>query len=114
MNEMSQTTTADGNDEEAGLLAEIRRNEAYESSCRARMWALAVPAFATIACIVCLYVCEDCLFGVMLFCVVLCFKDAVLVLVFVVSLALLIVRHPIGASTTHRVMNAGYALVKPE
>ena len=96
------------------MLDEIRRNEAYESGCRVRLWNLAVPAFATIACIVCLHVCEDCLLGVMLFCVLLCFRDAVLVLVFVVSLALLIVRHPIGASTTSRVMNAGYALVKPE
>jgi hypothetical protein len=102
-------------DEEAALLKDtVLRNQAYESMCRARMWQLGVPAFATLACVACLFLCEDCLFGVMLFCVLLCFKDLVLVLVFVVSLALLLIRHPMDTHTVHRVVDAGLVLVRPE
>jgi hypothetical protein len=104
-----------GEDEEAGLLTDsILRDQAYESACRARMWQLGVPAFATLACVACLFVCEDCLFGVMLFCVLLCFKDLVLVLVFVVSLALLLIRHPMDTRTAQRVVDAGIVLVKSD
>lgn len=105
----------DTDDEEAGLLrAAILADQAYESRCRVRAWQIGVPVFATLACILCLFLCENCLFGVMLFCVILCFRDPVLVLVFFVSLGLLIVRHPIPSTTVHRVMDAGYILVKPE
>jgi len=103
-------------DEEAQrrLLDETdKRNKVYESACRARMWEIGVPAFATLACVLCLYVCEDCLLGVMVFCVALCFKDWVLVLVFFVSLGLFIMRHPMDPGTVQRVVRAGYTLVEP-
>lgn len=103
------------NDEEMGLLRKtILANEAYESQCRVRMWQIAVPVIATLACILCLFLCENCLFGVMLFCALLCFRDLVLVLVFFVSLGLLLIRHPIGTHTVQRVVDAGFVLVKPE
>lgn len=102
-------------DEEAALLRKnILRNQEIESRCRTRMWQLGIPAFATIACVMCLFVCEDCLFGVMVFCVLLCFRDPVLVLVFVVSFALLLIRHPMDTHTVRRVVNAGLVLVRPE
>lgn len=103
-------------DEEAGLLIRktILENEAYESQCRVRMWQIGVPLFATLACILCLFLCENCLLGVMFFCVLLCFRDPVLVLVFFVSLGLLLVRHPVASHTVHRVVDAGFVLMKPE
>ena len=102
-------------DEEAALLRKsILQSQDIESRCRIRMWQLGIPAFATIACLVSLFVCEDCLFGVMLFCVLLCFRDPVLVLVFVVSFALLLIRHPMDTHTVRRVVNAGLVLVRPE
>lgn len=102
-----------GNDEESGLLEETeRRNKLYESACRARMWEIGIPAGATLACVLCLYVCEDCLLGVMLFCVALCFKDWVLVLVFFVSLGLFVMRHPMDSHTLHRVAKAGFVFVE--
>lgn len=105
----------DTEDEEAGLLRKtILANAAYESTCRVRMWQIAVPALATIACILCLFLCENCLLGVMLFCVLLCFRDPVLVLVFFVSFGLLLIRHPIASHTVHRVVDAGFVLVRPE
>jgi hypothetical protein len=102
-------------DEEAGLIRKtILENDAYESQCRVRMWQIGVPLFATLACILCLLLCENCLLGVMLFCVLLCFRDPVLVLVFFVSLGLLLVRHPVASHTVHRVVDAGFVLMKPE
>lgn len=102
-------------DEQAVLLKkQILRDLEIDSRCRARMWQLGVPAFATIACVMCLFLCEDCLFGVMLFCVLLCFRDPVLVLVFIVSFALVLIRHPMDTHTVRRVVNAGLVLVRPE
>jgi hypothetical protein len=102
-------------DEETALLTETERaTRAYEDACRLRMWQIGVPALATLACILCLYFCEKCLFGVMLFCVLLCFKDMVLVLVFVVSAALLIIRHPMNTHTMYRVVDAGMVLVRSD
>jgi hypothetical protein len=106
--------TPDADSEEAGLLETERANKAYESACRLRIWQVGVPAVATIACVLCLYFCETCLYGVMLFCALLCFKDMVLVLVFFVSLGLLLVRHPIDTHTVHRVVDAGIVLVRQE
>lgn len=115
MRNAQQKQGDDNDDEEAALLQQnILRDQAYESACRTRMWQLGIPTFATLACIACLYFCEDCLFGVMLFCVLLCFRDPVLVLVFVVSFALLLIRHPMDTRTIHRVVNAGLVLVRPE
>lgn len=106
---------SDMDDEEASLLRKsILANEAYESQCRVRMWQIGVPAIATIACVLCLFLCERCLLGVMLFCAILCFRDPVLVLVFFVSLGLLIIRHPMESHTVQRVVDAGFVLVKPE
>jgi hypothetical protein len=104
------------NDEESGLLLEEteRRNRLYESACRARMWEIGIPAGATLACVLCLYVCEDCLLGVMLFCVALCFKDWVLVLVFFVSLGLFIMRHPMDSHVIHRVAKAGFTFIEAD
>jgi hypothetical protein len=51
---------------------------------------------------------------VMLFCVLLCFKDMVLVLVFIVSAALLIIRHPMNTHTMYRVVDAGMVLVRSD
>lgn len=98
------------------LLVETARltNEAYDSACRARMWAIGVPALATLACVLCLYTCEDCLIGVMVFCAALCFRDWVLVLVFWTSLALLVIRHPMDTGTLHRVSNAAFEFIKTE
>ena len=105
----------DTDDEEAGLLRKkILADKAYESHCRVRLWQIGVPAFATIACVLCLVLCENCLLGVMVFCAVLCFRDPVLVLVFFVSLGLLLVRHPVASHTVQRVVDAGFVLVKPE
>ena len=104
-------------DEEAQrrLLDETdKRNTVYESACRARMWEIGVPAFATLACVLCLYVCEDCLIGVMVFCAALCFRDWVLVLVFWTSLALLLIRHPMDPGTLHRASNAAFEFVRTE
>jgi hypothetical protein len=105
-------------DEEAQqlLLLEVteKRNRLYESACRARLWEIGIPAFATLACVACLYVCEDCLLGVMLFCAALCFKDWVLVLVFFVSLGLFVMRHPVDTHTMHRVATAGYTFMQTE
>jgi hypothetical protein len=78
------------------------------------MWAIGVPAFATLACVLCLYVCEDCLIGVMVFCAALCFRDWVLVLVFWTSLALLLIRHPMDPGTLHRASNAAFEFVRTE
>jgi uncharacterized membrane protein len=101
-------------EERERLLASREENEAYELAFRVRLWKIGVPAFATLACIVCLYTCEDCLIGVMIFCVALCFMDWVLVLVFIVSLVLLIMRHPMDSKSMHRVINAGYEFIKTE
>lgn len=102
-------------DEETGLLRKtILANEAYESQCRVRMWQIGVPLLATLACVLCLFLCENCLLGVMLFCVILCFRDPVLILVFIVSLGLLLVRHPVASHTVQRVVDAGIVLLKPE
>lgn len=111
----SEREGADDNDEEMALLRKtILANEAYESHCRKRAWQIGVPVIATIACILCLFLCENCLLGVMLFCVLLCFRDPVLVLVFFVSLGLLIIRHPVASHTMQRVVDAGFVLMKPE
>lgn len=105
----------DPDDEESGLLRKtILANEAYESQCRIRAWQIGIPLIATLACILCLFLCENCLIGVMLFCVLLCFRDPVLVLVFFVSLGLLIIRHPVASHTVQRVVDAGFVLMKPE
>ena len=106
----------DGPDSEDDALLEksIQRNLAYESACRARMWQIGVPAVAILACIVCLYVCEDCLIGVMVFCVLLGFRDCVLVLVFIVSLILLLARHPMDTKTVTWIAKTGYTLVKTD
>ena len=106
----------DGPDSEDDALLEksIQRNLAYESACRARMWQIGVPAVAILACIVCLYVCEDCLIGVMVFCVLLGFRDCVLVLVFIVSLLLLLARHPMDTKTVTWIAKTGYTLVKTD
>jgi hypothetical protein len=101
-------------DEESRLLSVSKLNKAYESKCWLRMWEIGIPAFATLACIVCMYVCENCLIGVMLFCVLLCFKDWVLVLVFFVSLGLFIAKHPLDSHSMHKIANAGYEIVKSE
>lgn len=102
-------------DEEAALLRKtILANEAYESHCRVRVWQLGVPLVATLACILCLVLCENCLLGVMLFCVLLCFRDPVLILVFLVSLGLLLIKHPVAPHTVNRVVDAGFVLLKPE
>ncbi len=100
--------------ERALLTKNILRDKAYENHCRARMWQIGVPAFATLACVLCLYVCEDCLIGVMIFCVALGFRDCVLVLVFVVSLLLLIVRHPMDNKTVTWIARTGYTLVRAD
>ncbi len=110
---MSWTESSD-TDEEALLLSSATLSKAYETRCNARLWELGIPAFATLACILCLYVCEDCLFGVMLFCLLLCFKDWVLVLVFFVALGLLMARHPFQTDTLHRLANAGYEIIKTD
>ena len=102
------------NDDHKSLVTARLKNEAYESACRARMWAIGVPAFATLACVLCLYTCEDCLIGVMVFCAALCFRDWVLVLVFWTSLALLVIRHPMDTNTLHRVSNAAFEFIKTE
>jgi hypothetical protein len=109
---MSTKTSDD--DVESLLLSSKKLNEAYESACRARMWAVGVPALATLACIACMYYCEDCLIGVMIFCIVLCFKDWVLVLVFIVSLALFIMKHPLNSKTVHKIADVGFEFVKSE
>jgi hypothetical protein len=101
-------------DSERALRAAILHDEAYDAACRARMWAIGVPAFATLACVLCLYVCEDCLIGVMVFCAALCFRDWVLVLVFWTSLALLLIRHPMDPGTLHRASNAAFEFVRTE
>jgi hypothetical protein len=101
-------------DEEALLLSSTSLNKAYDTRCNTRLWEVGIPAFATLACILCLYVCEDCLFGVMLFCLLLCFKDWVLVLVFFVALGLLVARHPLQSETLHRLANAGYEIIKTD
>jgi hypothetical protein len=105
---------ASDEDVESLLLSNKKLNDAYESACRVRMWAIGVPALATLACIACMYYCEDCLIGVMIFCVVLCFKDWVLVLVFFVSLALFIAKHPLNSSTVHKLTDVGFEFVKSE
>ena len=94
--------------------AQKRRIEAYENQCRLRAWEIGVPAFAVLACIICLYTCEDCLLGVMLFCAVLCFKDWILVLVFITSLVLYASRHPIAPATMHHITNAAFEFIKTE
>lgn len=105
----------DKESDEAQLLKRsIMQNEAYDTACRARMWAIGVPSLATLACVLCLYVCEDCLVGVMVFCAALCFRDWVLVLVFWTSLALLVIRHPMDTSTLHRVSNAAFEFVRTD
>lgn len=104
----------DKTEDEAQLKRSILQNEAYDTACRARMWAIGVPSLATLACVLCLYVCEDCLVGVMVFCAALCFRDWVLVLVFWTSLALLVIRHPMDTSTLHRVSNAAFEFVRTD
>ena len=102
-------------DEEAALMRKTAlANSVNEGQFRARMCQIGVPLFATLACVLCLFLCENCLFGVMLFCVLLCFRDPVLVLVFFVSLGLLLIRHPVASHTIHRVVDAGFVLKKPE
>ena len=107
-------TDDDASEVDPILRNNMQRDMAYEAACRARMWQLGVPAFATLACIVCLYVCEDCLLGVMLFCVALGFRDCVLVLVFFVSLGLLVARHPMDSKTVTWIAKTGYTLVRTE
>lgn len=94
--------------------AQRRRIEAYENQCRMRLWELGVPALAVLACIVCLYACEDCLIGVMLFCAVLCFKDWVLVIVFITSVVLYAFRHPLGSSAVRHITNAAFEFVRTD
>ena len=106
--------TSKADEDEAQLKRSILQNEAYDAACRARVWAIGVPSLATLACVLCLYVCEDCLVGVMVFCAALCFRDWVLVLVFWTSLALLVIRHPMDTSTFHRVSNAAFEFVRTE
>jgi hypothetical protein len=97
------------------VFARVRRqNEAYERNLRLRVWEIGVPALATLACVVCLYTCENCLVGVMLFCALLCCKDWVLVLVFVTSLILLLIRHPVDPGTMHHISNAAMELAKSQ
>jgi hypothetical protein len=108
------TPSHDDDDVEAHLLSSKKLNEAYENACKVRLWTIGVPAFATLACVLCLYLCEDCLLGVMIFCVVLCFKDWVLVLVFIVSLALFAIRHPLNSGTVHKIADAGFEFIKTE
>ena len=97
------------------VLARVRRqNEAYDRNMRLRVWEIGVPALATLACVVCLYTCENCLVGVMLFCALLCCKDWVLVLVFVTSLVLLLIRHPVDSGTMHHISNAAIELAKSQ
>lgn len=91
-----------------------KQNELYEKNLRLRLWEIGVPAFATFACIACLYWCESCLLGVMLFCALLCCKDWVLVLVFVTSLLLFISRHPLDTQTVHHLTNAAIELARTE
>jgi hypothetical protein len=112
----ANTQTDDGGDdpERALLNKSILRDEAYASACRARMWQIGVPLVATLACVLCLYVCEDCLIGVMIFCVALGFRDCVLVLVFVTSLVLLIARHPMDTKTVTWIAKTGYTIVKTD
>lgn len=106
---------ADGEDEDASLVrARKRRIEAHEAQCRLRMWEVGVPLLAVGACIACMYACEDCLIGVMLFCAVLCFKDWVLVLVFITSLGLYMLRHPMGTNTIHHITNAAFEFVRTD
>jgi hypothetical protein len=104
----------DTTEDDALLQQANQRNLAYESACRVRMWQIGVPALATLACVLCLYVCEDCLIGVMVFCVLLGFKDCVLVLVFLVSFFLLVARHPMDTKTVTWIAKTGYTLVKTE
>lgn len=101
-------------DEREKLLLARDLNDAYESNIRVRAWKIGVPMIATLACILCMYACEDCLIGVMVFCVAMCFADWVLVLVFFVSLILLISRHPMDSKVLHRLANAGYEFIKSE
>ena len=105
---------AEDDDVEAHLLSNKKLNEAYESACRVRIWAVGVPLLATLSCIACMYLCEDCLIGVMIFCIVLCFKDWVLVLVFIVSLALYVIKHPLNSQTVHKISDAGFEFIKSE
>jgi hypothetical protein len=112
---MSESGDPDDDGETDRLIQETRRkNEAYEAACRLRLWEIGTPAFAVFACVLCLYVCEDCLLGVMVFCAALCFKDWVLVIVFFTSLVLLLARHPMDSKTMHRITDAGYVFLKPE
>jgi hypothetical protein len=101
-------------DERERLLLSRELNEAYEADCRVRCWKIGVPVLATLACILCMYTCEDCLVGVMVFCVVMCFADWVLVIVFFVSLVLLVTKHPMDSKLMHRLANAGYEFIKSE
>jgi len=94
-------------------LARIKeQNKAYERNIRLRFWEVGVPALATLACIACLYWCESCLLGVMLFCLLLCCKDWILVLVFITSLLLFVSRHPVDTGTMHRLSEAAYEFSK--
>lgn len=105
------------NDDEESVYGEQesqRRLQAYETQCRIRAWEVGVPALAVLACIVCLYTCEDCLLGVMLFCAVLCCKDWILVLVFVTSLVLYLAKHPMQPNTMHHISNAAFEFVQSE
>ena len=100
--------------EEELTRSQKRRLEEYDRRCRLRAWEIGVPALAVIACIICLYTCEDCLLGVMLFCAVLCFKDWILVLVFITSLVLYISRHPMPSSTVHHITNAAFEFIRSD
>ena len=103
----------DTEDEEANIQT-MKRIEAHEARCKLRAWEIGIPALAVIACIVCLYTCEDCLLGVMLFCAVLCFKDWILVIVFITSLILYSSRHPMAPNTVHHITNAAFEFVKTD
>lgn len=92
----------------------IRQNEEQERNLRLRIWEIGVPALATLACVLCIYTCENCLIGVMLFCALLCCKDWVLVLVFLTSLVLLMIRHPMNTGTMHHISNAAIELAKSD
>jgi len=105
----------DGNTKESDELARLQRqNETLERNLRLKAWHIGIPALATLACVLCLYACENCLIGVMLFCAVLCCKDWVLVLVFCTSLVLLLIRHPPDTGTVHHLTNAAIALARAE
>lgn len=105
----------DGTDEEKASLARVRaQNDVYERNMRFRCWEIGVPVLATLACIACFYWCESCLLGVMLFCILLCCKDWVLVLVFITSLLLFISRHPVDKSTMHHITDAAIEFSKSE